>query len=86
MANGEQNNNDLFEGVDLSDGLSAKEVKSIFSSKTFWTNVLAIVAFAIQKHWGYVIDPALQAQIVLGLNIWLRKVTTDPVNWTAPKK
>ena len=87
MANDvEQQTNDLFDGVDLSDGLDLREVKSIFSSKTFWTNVLAIVAFAVQQKWGFVIDPSIQAQIVLGINIWLRKVTDKPVNWSVPKQ
>lgn len=87
MANDvEQQTNDLFDGVDLSDGLDSREVRSIFSSKTFWTNVLAIIAFAVQQKWGFVIDPSIQAQIVLGINIWLRKVTTNPVNWSAPKQ
>lgn len=63
------------------------EVKSIFVSRTFWVNAVALVAFAIQSKWGFVIDEATQVAVLSTINIWLRSVTTEPVRWrAAPRK
>lgn len=62
------------------------EIKSIFTSRTFWVNAIALVAFAIQNKWGFVIDQATQMEILTGVNIWLRSITDKPVRWRKPKK
>lgn len=58
-----------------------KQIKSIFTSKTFWVNMIALIAFAVQSHWGFVVDEALQAQVLMIVNIILRTITKDPVKW-----
>lgn len=55
--------------------------KSIWTSKTFWTNVVAAGAMAAQMQWGLMVDPLLQALILAALNIVLRKITDQAVEW-----
>ena len=55
--------------------------KSIWASKTFWTNVIAAVAVAAQMRWGYVVDPSLQVLALAGINAALRKITNQAVVW-----
>lgn len=60
---------------------TVESIKSIFKSKTFWVNFLAFIAFAVQKRWGFVMDEALQAQLLMIINVVLRAVTKEPVKW-----
>jgi hypothetical protein len=69
------------EAVVVTEESAANQIKSIFTSKTFWVNILAFIAFAAQKHWGFVIDESLQAQILMVINIVLRTITKDAVKW-----
>jgi len=56
--------------------------KSIFTSKTFWTNVVAVVAMTLQGLTGKEIIPLeYQTTILAVINIILRTVTKQPVNW-----
>jgi len=55
--------------------------KSIWASKTFWTNVVAAVAVAAQIKWGYVVDPSLQMLALAAINTLLRKITNQAVTW-----
>ena len=55
--------------------------KSIWASKTFWTNVVAALAVAAQMKWGYVVDPSLQVLALAGINTVLRKITNQAVEW-----
>lgn len=55
--------------------------KKFYQSKTFWTNVLAAVAFAAQSKFGFVVGPEIQAVGLSVLNIALRKITNGPVVW-----
>lgn len=56
--------------------------KSIFTSKTFWTNVIAVVAMVLQGLTGKEIIPVeYQATLLAVINIILRTVTKQPVNW-----
>lgn len=57
------------------------EGKSVFLSKTFWTNVITIVGLFTAKHFGFTIDGGLTAQILAGINVVLRFVTKEPVKW-----
>ena len=62
-------------------------MKSIFASKTFWANIVAIIA-TVAGMFGLDLglDAATQAQIVTGVmaivNIALRFVTDEPVSLT----
>jgi len=62
-----------------------QEAKHILESKTVWVNAIALLAFFVQKHYGYVIDESLQIQILTAVNIGLRSLTKDPVRWTTKK-
>jgi hypothetical protein len=56
-------------------------VKRILYSKTIWMNLLAFLAFAIEKRYGFIIDPDLQMQALTLINIALRFVTKEPIAW-----
>ena len=63
----------------------ATKVKHVFESKTIWVNLLAFIAFAIEKKYGFVIDQDLQLQALTLINIVLRFVTKDPIAWGGSK-
>ncbi len=42
-----------------------------------WTNALAAVAVFVQNQYGYVIDPQVQAYILVLVNVILRSVTKE---------
>jgi hypothetical protein len=58
-------------------------VKSIFSSKTFWLNILGPVFAYLATKYGLNLDQDTQAEIVLIVmsiaNIILRRFTSTPV-------
>jgi hypothetical protein len=57
-------------------------MKSIFTSKTFWTNILAIMAIIIQGVTGKeFMSLELQTGILAVINIILRSITKEPVTW-----
>ena len=59
------------------------ETKSIFLSKTFWVNILAVAAMGIQGLVGKeVISAELQVTILGIVNVLLRMVTKTQVNWS----
>lgn len=55
--------------------------KSLFKSKTFWVNVLAIVGMIIQSFTGFVIDAGTQVVILGVVNTVLRFVTHEAIEW-----
>lgn len=58
------------------------ESKSIFTSKTFWANVVAVIAMIIQGVSGnFVVSAELQATALSVINIVLRSVTKSAVTW-----
>ena len=57
------------------------ENKKWFLSKTFWINILAIVALIIQTQTGFVFSPEAQVSVLALLNIVLRAVTKAPIEW-----
>jgi hypothetical protein len=69
------------EPVQVEEVVQENPVKSIFLSKTIWLNLLAIVALVLQKKFGFVIDEALQIEILGFINIALRMITKEPVTW-----
>jgi hypothetical protein len=56
-------------------------VKRILKSKTIWVNLLAFLAFWIQKEYGFVINEDLQMQALTLINICLRFITKEPIAW-----
>ena len=62
------------------------DIKHVFESKTFWVNAIAVVAFFVQRKYGFVMDESIQAQLLGAINLWLRTVTKDPVRWTKSKR
>jgi len=55
--------------------------KKFYLSKTFWINILAIVALIIQTQTGFVFSPEAQVSVLALLNIVLRAVTKAPIEW-----
>lgn len=55
--------------------------KHLLASKTFWVNILAVIAMLAQSYTGFVLSPEAQASILAGLNIGLRIVTKSEVVW-----
>uniref|UniRef100_A0A6M3J079 Uncharacterized protein n=1 Tax=viral metagenome TaxID=1070528 RepID=A0A6M3J079_9ZZZZ len=56
--------------------------KKFWLSKTFWLNVLAIIALIVQSQTGYVISPEAQVSILGVLNVILRFITKAPISWS----
>ena len=55
------------------------EGKPLRKSKTFWVNLVALVALLIQSQTGFVITPEEQTAIVVVINMILRAVTKEPI-------
>lgn len=55
--------------------------KNIFYSKTFWVNVIALVAFIVQGFTGFVIDASVQASLLVVINLAMRMITGEPVEF-----
>lgn len=51
--------------------------KPFWQSRTLWANLIAAVAFFVQQQYGYVIDPAIQGYILVGVNAFLRLITSE---------
>lgn len=57
--------------------------KAWYLSKTFWVNMIAIVALIAQGQFGYVISVEAQASILAVINVVLRCVTKEEIAWSA---
>lgn len=56
--------------------------KSIFVSKTFWVNVIAMAAMVAQGLTGKELIPIeMQGTILGAVNVILRFITKQPVTW-----
>lgn len=51
--------------------------KSIFTSKTFWLNLIGIASLALP---GLPIPPETLGYLLAGLNVAMRMITTGPVH------
>ena len=56
-------------------------VKRILKSKTIWINAIALLSFAIEKHYGFLVDQELQLEILSLINIGLRFITHEKLVW-----
>lgn len=55
--------------------------KTWWTSKTLWVNVLAIAAAIVTNQAGIEINAETQVSILGVINLILRIVTKEPVNW-----
>lgn len=55
--------------------------KPFYMSKTFWANVIAAVAMAVQTKYGFVIGPEFQTLGLAVINMALRSVTKEKIIW-----
>lgn len=58
---------------------SVSVTKSLFHSKIFWVNIIALVCLFLQLKFGWVIDESAQMQILAVVNIILRYFTKEGV-------
>lgn len=57
--------------------------KNYITSKTMWVNFVAIIAIVAQGQFGFVIDPAAQAAMIVMINMVLRAITGENLSWNA---
>ena len=55
------------------------QAKSILTSKTFWGNLIALVALGLQVQFGWVVTVEYQAGALTVINVALRFITKQPV-------
>jgi len=53
--------------------------KPLRKSKTFWVNLVALIALIVQTQTGFVITPEEQTAIVVVINMILRLVTKEKI-------
>jgi len=51
-------------------------------SKTFWVNIIAIIAIIVQQQFGYLINADVQIYLLSAINLVLRTVTKEKLEWT----
>jgi len=56
-------------------------MKTWYLSKTLWFNLIAAVALLLQSRFGFIIDPEAQGGILAIINLILRSVTGQPLEW-----
>jgi hypothetical protein len=56
-------------------------MKNLIKSKTFWVNILALLAMLLQAKYGFIIDPESQIAILAVVNVVLRAVTKEEIVW-----
>jgi len=61
--------------------MSNEEPKPCWKSKTIWTNLIVLIALLIQTQTGFVIGATEQMALLTVINIVLRIVTKESVNW-----
>ncbi len=58
--------------------------KTVWTSKTFWVNTIALLAMLAQSQLGHPIPPEAQMAALAMVNMVLRMVTKEPITWSAP--
>jgi uncharacterized membrane protein len=56
-------------------------MKEFYLSKTFWVNIIALVALVAQGIFGFVVDAQAQAALLIVINLVLRAVTGDEITF-----
>lgn len=60
-----------------------KDGKTLLTSKTFWVNLLALIAIILNHLYPtLVLTPETTGYILIGINFVLRLITKEPVIWT----
>ena len=55
--------------------------KKWYTSKTLWLNFLGVVVIVLQTQTGFVLSAELQTSVLAILNVVLRIITKEPINW-----
>ncbi|KJR41908.1 hypothetical protein MCHI_002199 [Candidatus Magnetoovum chiemensis] len=55
--------------------------KSIWQSKTFWVNIIAMAAILIQQKTGCAVEMETQTAALALINLGLRLITKQAVSW-----
>ena len=55
--------------------------KKWYKSKTVWVNAVALAASIVSMQFGVPITPEMQGGVLAVINIVLRLVTKQPVDW-----
>lgn len=61
--------------------MSDQAHKKFWLSKTFWVNLLAIIALIIQSQTSFIVTPETQLSILAVLNVVLRLITKAEIDW-----
>jgi hypothetical protein len=56
--------------------------KKFWLSKTFWVNLLAIIALILQGYTDWIISPEAQASALAAVNVVLRLITKEAITWS----
>ena len=56
-------------------------MKQYLTSKTIWTNIVALIAIILAGEFGFVLDGNTQASILVMINIILRTITKEEIVW-----
>jgi hypothetical protein len=60
--------------------------KKWYTSKTLWVNLIAVVAEVLGVVAGINITPELAVTILAVINIILRAITKEPIEWKSEAK
>jgi len=61
--------------------MTTETEKPWFYSKTIWANLLVFIALILQSMFGFLLGASEQIAILTVVNIILRAVTKDAINW-----
>ena len=53
-----------------------------YLSKTFWVNIIAAMGLFTGSQFGYTITPEIVATLLCGINMILRAITKEPIDWS----
>ena len=56
-------------------------MKDYWKSKTLWINIIAIACIIVRAELGYVLSPEAEIMILGAINLILRMVTKEELNW-----
>ncbi len=56
-------------------------MKKWYTSKTFWANIVAAIALFVSLQFGYTVTAEETAVIMAALNVILRTITNEPLEW-----